>query len=156
METWYKKVRDDLTLLPEFLEYYQNEYEEAKKEVKLSGSGSLQNAAAAIPHVVEHRFAQLQDIEAVLKHLNIQYEKIRSEVFQKWFENQKAARALTARDAEKYVDSDQMVNEMAELINEVAFIRNLYLSIHKGLDNKSYQINNITKLKAAGLDDAKI
>ena len=156
METWYKKVRDDLTLLPEFLDYYQNEYEDAKKEVKLLGAGSLEKASASIPHIVEHRFAQLQDIEAILRHLNIQYEKMRSEVFQKWFENQKAARALTARDAEKYVDADLHVNELAELINEVALVRNLYLSIMKGLDNKSYQINNITKLKAAGLEDAKI
>lgn len=156
METWYKKVKDDLTLLPEFLEYYQNEYEEAKKDVRLLGVGSLEKASAAIPHIVEHRFAQLQDIEAILKHLNIHYEKMRSDVFQQWFENQKAARALTARECEKYVDGDVHVNEMAELINEVALIRNLYLSIHKGLDNKSYQINNIVKLRAAGLDDAKI
>lgn len=156
MQTWYKKVRDDLTVLPEFLEYYQTEYEEAKKEVKLIGAGSLEKAAASLPHMVEHRFSQLQDIEAILKHLNIQYESMRSSVFQSWFENQKAARALTARDAEKYVDSDQHVNELAELINEVALCRNLYLSILKGLDAKSYQINNVTKLKAAGLDDAKI
>lgn len=156
METWYKRVKDDVTQLPEFLEYYQNEYEDAKKEVKLIGAGSLQNAAASLPHVMEHRFSQLQDIEAILKNLNIQYESMRSSVFQKWFENQKAARALTARDAEKYVDSDPDVNYLAELINEVALTRNLFLSILKGLDAKSYQINNITKLRAAGLEDAKI
>ncbi len=156
MDLWFHKVKDNIEKLPDFLDHYQTEYEEAKREIKLLGAGSLEKAAASIPHQVEHRFSQLQDIEAVLEYLNIQYRKMRSEVFQKWFENQKTARALTARDAEKYVDSDIHVNEMAELINEVALMRNLYLSILKGIDNKSYQINNITKLRTAGLDDAKI
>lgn len=156
MDLWFKKVRKDISRLPEFLDFYQAEYEDAKAEVRLLGAGALDRAAASLPHIVENRFVQLQDIEAILEHLNIQYRRIRSEVFVKYFENQKAARALTARDAERYVDGDSDVNDMAELINEVSLIRNQYLSILKGLDNKSYQLNNITRLRAAGLDDAKI
>lgn len=156
MKTWFTKVKSNLGLLPEALEYYQTEYDEAKQDVRLLGAGSLEKASSSMSHIFEHRFSQLQDIEAILEHLNIHYRKMRSDVFQKWFENQKAARALTARDAEKYVDSDPDVNDLAELVNEVAYVRNLYLGILKGLDNKSYQINNITKLRAAGLEDAKI
>src|SRR5690606_15055176 len=98
MKLWYQIVRDDITNLPDFLDYYQKEYEDAKKEVRLLGSGYIEKASASLPQVVEHRFAQLQDIEAVLKTLNIQYEKLRSEVFKQWFENQRGSRALTARE----------------------------------------------------------
>ena len=38
------------TLLPEFIDFYQKEYEQAKKEVKLLGVGSIERAAASIPH----------------------------------------------------------------------------------------------------------
>lgn len=156
METWFQRVKDDLTLLTECLDYYRSEYTEGKKDVRLLGGGSVERISASLPHMTEHRFCQLQDIEAILEHLNIQYRKMRSTVFQNWFENQKAARALTAKECEKYVDGDADVNDLAELINEVALVRNQFLSILKGLDNKSYQINNIVKLKAAGLEDAKI
>jgi hypothetical protein len=156
MDTWFQKVKEDLTVLPDFLEYYNTEYQEAKKDVRLLNGGSLERIAASLPHLTEQRFSQLQDIEAILEHLNIHYRKMRSNVFQKWFENQKVSRALTAKECDKYVDGDSDVNDLAELINEVALLRNLFLSILKGLDNKSYQINNITKLKAAGLEDSKI
>lgn len=156
MDLWYKKIKNDLTLLPDFIEFYEKEYEQAKIEVKLLGVGSIERAAASIPHEVEHRFSQLQDIEAVLRHLNIQYERMRSEVFKKWFENQKAARALSARDAERYVDQDNDVCTLAELCNDTSLIRNMFLAILKGIDSKSYSINNITKLRAAGLEDARI
>jgi len=156
METWFTRVKNDLTLLQDALDFYRDEYNEAKKDVKLLGAGSLEKASSSMSHIFEHRFSQLQDIEAILEHLNIQYRKMRSTVFQSWFENQKANRALSAKECEKYVDGDADVNDLAELINEVALVRNLYLGILKALDNKSYQINNIVRLRQAGLDDAKI
>ena len=156
MQTWYKRVKNDLTLIPDFIDYYEAEYLKAKDDVRLLGVGNLISAASATPHIFEHNFSCLQDVEAVLEYLNIMYRKERSVVFQRWFENQKAARALTARDAERYVDSDEMVNELAELINDVAYVRNLYLGILKGIDSKSYALNNIRALRVAGLDDAKV
>jgi len=154
MKTWYRIIKNDLTLIPDCLEYYNEEYIEGKKEIKLFGN--IEKASSSIPHIVEHRFIQLQDIEAILEYLNIQYRKTRSDVFQKWFENQKSARSLTARECEKYVDSDSYVNDIAELINDVALIRNLYLSLMKGIDAKSWQIGNITRLRVAGLEDASL
>ena len=155
MKTWYKNVKNDITLIPDFIEYYEAEYLLAKNDVRLLGTGSLITAAASTSHIFEHNFACLQDIEAVLEYLNIMYRKERSEVFQRWFENQKAARALTARDCDKYVDGDEAVNQIAELINDTAYVRNLYLGILKGLDSKSYALANISRLRCAGLEDAK-
>jgi hypothetical protein len=42
---------------------------------------------------------------------------------------------------------------MEKVINEFAMLRNQWLGIIKGLDIKGYQINNIIKLRAAGLED---
>jgi hypothetical protein len=46
--------------------------------------------------------------------------------------------------------------EMDMLINIVSNIRNRYLGIMKGLENKAFQINNITKLKCQGLEDSYV
>jgi len=45
------------------------------------------------------------------------------------------------------------VVDMEKVINEFAMLRNQWLGIIKGLDIKGYQINNIIKLRAAGLED---
>ncbi len=65
-------------------------------------------------------------------------------------------RALSSRDAEKYVDGDSDVVDMAKTINDFALIRNQWLGITKGLDQKQWQITNIVKLRVAGMEDANI
>ena len=35
---WYNKVVNDITKLPEFIEYYNEQLEEAKSEVKIRGN----------------------------------------------------------------------------------------------------------------------
>ena len=104
-----------------------------------------------MPGIVEHRFNQLQEIEAILEFLNVQLKKKRSEVFRKYTENYN--RALTSRDAERYVDGDAEVIEWHMLINEFAMIRNKYLGLMKAIDAKQFQINNIVKLRVAGMED---
>lgn len=154
MDFWNKRVADDLGELPPFLDHYEEEYKQAKKDLTLKGK--IEITSSTLPAILEHRFAQLQDIEAVLEHLNIRLRKLRSGVFKNWFENVKSARALSAKECERYVDNDDNVVALEEIINKVAFVRNLYLGLLKGLDNKSYQLNNISKLRAAGLDDAAL
>ena len=65
-------------------------------------------------------------------------------------------RALSSRDAEKYVDGEQDVVDMDKIINEFALLRNQWLGITKGLDQKQWQITNIVKLRVAGMEDANI
>ena len=107
-----------------------------------------------MPGIVEHRFNQLQEVEAILEWLNIQLRKKRSEVFKKFIENYN--RALSSRDAEKYVDGDAEVYQWQLLINEFAMIRNKYLGLMKAIDAKQFQINNITKLRVAGMEDTTL
>ena len=63
---------------------------------------------------------------------------------------------MTSRDAEKYIDGEDEVVTMSQLINEFALVRNKYLGLLKAIDAKQFQINNIVKLRVAGLDDAEL
>ena len=149
---WYNEVSRSLDKIPECINYYDQEYLKAKQEVKIYGN--LEKASAALPGVVEQRFGQLQQIEAILEYLNIELRRIRSKTFKKYLENYN--RALSSRDAEKYVDGEQEVLDMDKIINEFALLRNQWLGINKGLDQKQWQITNIVKLRVAGMEDANI
>jgi hypothetical protein len=146
---WYNRVVADLGKLPDFIAYYEGELNTAKSECKVNGN--LEKSIAALPGITEHRFNQLQEIEAVLEYLNIQLRKIRRKWFQKYLEAYQ--RALTSRDAEKYVDGEDEVIDYETIINEVAFLRNRWLGVMKGIETKQWQMGHITRLRTAGMED---
>jgi hypothetical protein len=149
---WYNRVVDDISNIPDFISYYENELETAKKECRISGQ--VEKSIAQLPGVTEHRFNQLQEIEAVLNYLNIQLRKIRRRHFQKYLEAYN--RALTSRDAEKYVDGEDEVIDYETIINSVALLRNKYLGILKGLESKNFMQGHLVRLKCAGMEDYSI
>lgn len=150
--SWYHKVSQDFANIPDAISYFESELLAAKKECQISGS--LEKSAASMPGVVENRFGQLQEIEAILEYLNIELRKLRSKHFRKFLENYQ--RALSSRDCEKYVDGEDEVTTFEKIINEFALLRNRWLGVIKSLDQKQWQITNIVKLRCAGLDDASI
>lgn len=150
--SWYAKVSKDIAYLPNALDYFYKELDDAKKEVKIQGN--VEKSSASLPGIVELRFNQLQEIEAVLEYLNIELRKIRSKIFRKYLENYQ--RALSSRDVEKYVDGEADVVDMEKIINEFAMLRNQWLGIIKALDIKQWQLSNIIKLRTAGLEDIVI
>lgn len=149
---WYSRVVADLSNIPDFIAYYEGELEDAKRDVRIGGL--VEKNITALPGITEHRFNQLQEIEAVLNYLNIQLRKIRRRYFQKYLEGY--ARALTSRDAEKYVDGEDEVIDFETIINEVALLRNRWLGIIKGLDSKSWMSGHIVRLRTAGMEDIQV
>lgn len=149
MSNWLTKVSNDISKLPDFVAFYENELISAKQDVKIWGN--VEKNIAALPGITEHRFNQLQEVEAVLNHLNIQLRKIRRKHFQKYLEAYN--RALTSRDAEKYTDGEQEVIDYETLINDVALLRNKWLGIMKGLDAKQWQMGHIVRLRTSGMED---
>jgi len=149
---WYTRVTQDISVIPDFIVHYENELNQAKSEVKIYGN--VEKNIANLPGTTEHRFNQLQEIEAVLQFMNVQLRKIRRKHFQKYLEAYN--RALTSRDAEKYVDGEDEVVDYEVLINEVALLRNKWLGIMKGLEAKQWQMGHIVKLRTAGMEDISI
>jgi hypothetical protein len=146
---WYNKVSKNLEELPAALEYYYKELGEAQSECRIFGN--IERASAALPGIVEQRFNQLQEIEAILEYLNIEFRRLKSKTFRKYLENYQ--RALSSRDVEKYVEGEADVVDFEKLVNEFALIRNKWLGVIKGLDIKQWQMSNIIKLRTAGMED---
>jgi hypothetical protein len=149
---WYSEVSRDIGKIPEAIQHFELELIDARKEVKLTGN--VERAAASMPGIVEHRFNQLQEIEAILEYLNIELRRLRSSFFKKYLENYQ--RALSSRDVEKYVDGESDVVDYEKIINEFALLRNKWLGVLKALDQKQWQITNVVKLRVAGMEDASL
>lgn len=150
--SWYSKVSKDISVIPDAILYFENELFEARRECKISGN--IEKAAASMPGIVELRYAQLQEIEAILEYLNIELRRLRSQFFRKYLENYQ--RALSSRDVEKYVDGEADVVDFEKIINEFALLRNKWLGILKSLDIKQWQLSNVIKLRVAGMEDASL
>ena len=149
---WYSEVSKNVEKIPDCIKHFNAELLQAKKECSIWGN--LEKASASMPGIVEHRFNQLQQIEAILEYLNIEMRRLKSKTFKKFLENYN--RMLSSRDADKYVDGETDVVDLAKIINEFALLRNQWLGITKGLDQKQWQITNIVKLRVAGMEDANI
>ena len=98
----YSDVVSDLGKLPDFLSQFEAELLKARSEISIHGN--VEKNIAALPGVSEFRFNQLQEIEAVLRYLELELRKIRKKHFKKYLEGY--ARELTSLDAEKYVEGE--------------------------------------------------
>jgi hypothetical protein len=150
--TWYSKITQDLSHIPDFITHYENELISAKKDVTVYGN--VEKNIAALPGVTEYRFNQLQEIEAVLRYLEIQLKKIRRKHYKKYLESYN--RALTERTAEKYVDGEDEVIDYEVLINDVALLRNKWTGIIKALESKNFMLGHVVRLRTAGMEDVTI
>jgi hypothetical protein len=146
---WYNKVVSNLGEIPAFIDYYERELIAAKADIKIHGK--VEKELSNLPGETEHRFNQLQEIEAVLEHLNIQLRKIRQRHYKKYLEAY--ARALTSRDAEKYAEAEDEVIDMETIINEVALLRNKWLGVMKGIESKNFMLGHVVRLRTAGMED---
>ena len=149
---WYDRVSKDISCIPDAVAYYEAELQAAKLDTHIAGN--LEKAAARMPGIVENRFNQLQEIEAILEYLNIELRRLRSRHFRKYLENYQ--RQLSSRDCEKFVEGEADVVDFEKIINDFALLRNKWLGIIKALDIKQWQISNIVKLRTSGLEDATL
>jgi hypothetical protein len=149
---WYSKISKDISFIPDAVAHFETELNNARQDVKIVGN--IERASASMPGIVEERFSQLQEIEAILEYLNIELRRLRSQHFRKYLENYQ--RALSSKDCEKYVDGESDVVDFEKIINEFALLRNKWLGITKALDIKQWQLSNVIKLRTAGMEDATL
>lgn len=134
------------------ISHFEREIDSARFECGMKGN--LEKQSRDMPGIVEHRFNQLQEVEAILEYLNTEMRKTRSKIFRKFLESYN--RALSSRDAEKFVDGEEEVVNLQYLINDFSLVRNRFIGVIKALEAKQFQINNIVKLRAAGLEDISL
>ena len=152
MSKWYRVVSQNLGEIVNAISHFETQIDEAKFECSMKGN--LEKHSRDMPGIVEHRFNQLQEVEAILEHLNTEMRKLRSQKFRHFTEHYQ--RQLSSADAKAFVDGEADVVDLQYLINEFSLVRNRFMGVIKALDAKQFQLNNIVKLRAAGLEDVSL
>lgn len=159
MRRWYPIIYStdttnnaDLVVVLDAVDAYEEEYESARKDVQCEGR--IENMSSRISGLTEMRFGQLQDLEAILEHLEQRERRELVKKQQHYLDHYQ--RALSDRQAKEYADVSDEVKVVRDVRNRVALMRNLYLGIMKGFEYMHFQITNVTKLRCAGLEDAEI
>lgn len=149
---YFQAVKKDETTLPKILEYFNNEYEEGRKEIDVKGS--LTECVSKLSSYYEYRYSQLQEIEAILKHFEIKLSQRKSALYQKFLENYN--RALSSTDIKIYIEGNPEICAIQQILNEITLVRNKFIGLSKGFDTKNYQLSNLSKLYVAGIDGIQI
>lgn len=152
MAAWHHIIKTNHAKILDFITHFEKELTDAKSDVDIRGG--IEQLAMRLPGIFEYRYGQLQEVEATIDMLDTQLKKIRSEKFRMYLE--KYNRQLSSSDAWKYCDGEPDVCDLCDLINEVALIRNRYLGITKALEQKSFMIGHIVKMRAVGIEDATL
>lgn len=152
MKAWHWIIKDDKSKVVDLVEFFEEELEQARREVKRVGI--IEKIAQELPAYHETRYAQLQQMETVLEFLEQEMKGLEAEKFKHFLEHYK--RQLSSTDCKKYVDGDKDVVELSLVIAEVALIRNQLAGIVKSLEMKAFQIGHIVKLRTAGIEDARL
>ena len=51
------------------------------------------------------------------------------------------------------MEGEDEVIDFETIINSVAFLRNQYLGLIKGLESKNFMLGHVVRLRAAGMED---
>lgn len=137
-------------MLLKCIEFYDVQHVEAQRELK--PTGRVMDLCSRIPAMVEYRFGQLQELEAILCFYERRALKVKLEKKRGFLEHYN--RQLTDRQADQYAEIDDEVQVLAQVVEEVALLRNKFLGLSKGYDFLHFQMNNIIQLKKAGIEDA--
>lgn len=148
----FQLIKKDESKLSEVLEYFNQEYESGREEIKIKGN--LSQSMTQLPALYEIRFAQLQELEAILAFYNNKLNGIKGSLYREFQE--KSKRSLTSTDLKQYVEGDVKTLAIQTIINEIALVRNKFVSLTKGFETKNYMLTNLTKLHIAGLDSVEL
>ena len=152
MANWYNLIKQDLKNIIPAMEFFEKEITEAEEDVKIKGR--LLDTAAQLSGIFEYRFSQLQQIEAILKYLEILLDEEESKLYQKY--NEGYQRMLSESAKHEYIKGEPTYSALKKYIIDISYVRNQYIAISKALDVKNFMISNITKLKTAGVDDFEV
>lgn len=155
MISWYRKIVESGIdeELDDAIIYYDREIEKAASDLEIKGSANA--LMTRLPGIIQYRYSQLQDLCAICEYVEVEKNRIISIKFKAYIEGY-SKKVISSRDADKFVYADQDVEDISKKLISIALCKDQFLGLTKGLESKHFQLTNIVKLKAAGIDDFEI
>lgn len=155
MHKWYRRITqagsNEFAVLGQALTFFDEEYDNVS--AYLDTSGRITSTSQKIGGWMAYTYGLLQELEAILEWANIRHTRALAAARKHFLESY--PRQLTDSQSKAYAEADTDVVNWKELINDIALIRNRYIGLTKGLEALHFQLTNISRLHAAGLEDAE-
>lgn len=151
---WFRRVftasSDELTtVVMDACDYYEKEYPMIREFVRIVDC--VVDKEAKIGGIMEYAYGCLQDIQMIIDVLETL--ESREKLKHLKFYLEKYERQLTSSQLDKYADGEDSVYAIRMLRHLCNNIRGQFTAGTKGLEFMHFQLTNITKMSAAGLDD---
>lgn len=143
----------DYSILGDAILWFENEHDEGKKQLDVKGR-RVTEVATKLPAWIDYYYGVWMEVEAILKLLEAHIDRATQKARKLYIEHYN--RALSDRTAEKYAEAEPEVLDLRMLHNHMLLIRNQLNGLHKGFEALHFQLTNVTKLLAAGIEDATL
>lgn len=149
---WVERIQatEDPQVIMDCVDHFEAEYRRGLPDLECVGR--ITEAEGKLPGQTAHHMANQKELEIINRILELRVERVETKYYRKYKESYN--RDLSQREIDRYLAGEDEVYNVRNLQYRFARTMNLYATLIKGLEIKHYQLTNITKLRAAGLDDA--
>lgn len=151
---WFRAVQEDLGAVSDALEWYLAELERAHKSIDISGT--LLRANQSQPGYVAYYDSMHTDLDAILEYIQQRHRIARATALRRLAENPPTDIKLSAADIKLLAETDPDVVLLDEIMSEVRYVYKQFSSLLKALDQRGYTLNNITKIRIAGMEEVVV
>lgn len=138
--------------LPELLEKYEEELENAKAVIKVEGKllekANLEQASWQLYY--DEKRAELSK---VLKQIEMKKEQIRGQLYKSYTENY--SRELTQRDKEQYINNETQYLSIQEIYLEVQEMYEKFVALMDAFKSRGFALRNVTDLRVHSLENTQ-
>ena len=105
------------------------------------------------PGFIAYYDAMHTDLDAILELIEQKHRIARAKAIKNIADNPPTNMKLSVADIKVLAESDQDVVVLEEIKNEVKYVYKQYGSLLKALEQRGYTLNNITKIRIAGMEE---
>lgn len=151
---WFNIVAKDQAKVVDALEWYLNELEEGFRSTDIAGS--LMRANQNQPGFVAYYDSMHTDLDAILAFFERLYRLEKGRIMKSFADNPPTNMKLLQADLKLIAEADPQVAYYEEIMHEVKYVYKQYGSLLKALESRGYSLANISKLRAAGLEEVNV
>lgn len=149
------KISQDISLLPDIIEEYENliDEEEVAKKLQIRGKAleTANTEQASWQFYFETRKAE---IHSIVKWLEGKLAAVRGKYFKTYTEHY--SRELSDRQKDKYIDNEKDVLDQLEVYLQVKELYEKYEAVCNAFKSRGFALRNITEIRIRSLEDTII
>lgn len=151
---WYREIQKDFAQIADAIVWFEEELEDSTKCLNIDGYLEVSNQEH--PGWVAYYDAIHSDLELIMEFLKRMENRLRAKRLKEWADDPPSNVSFKPTDLKTLLEDEPDISELVDLGAEIKYLHKHFSAILTGLDQKSYSLSNITKLRAAGMEEVEL